>query len=75
MDHDRAINDRAECYDRIRAIMRDGISVYYKLHTDRFGDERSEEAIARSVEGLRSILSVLEDFDLTKRTGVKNGTA
>jgi len=61
----RASDDpRAECYQRIRDCMKDGIHEYYRVHDDRLGDLRHSDAMVASQEGLRCIFEVLDDYDL-----------
>lgn len=43
------------------------ISEYYQQYPDRQLDERSIAAIAFSYHGLERILSVLEDYEITKK--------
>ncbi len=62
---------RAECYDRVRSVMRDGIAAFYTTHKTLFGDQRSSDAIDHSLVGLRKILDVLEDYEITRK--VKQG--
>lgn len=61
----RASDDpRAECYARIRDCMKDGMREYYQTHPDRLGDPRQSDAISASMDGLRCIFEVLDDYDL-----------
>ncbi len=60
-------DERAECYDRVRSVMRDGIAAFYTAHPKLFGDTRSQDAVDHSLVGLRKILDVLEDYEITRK--------
>jgi len=58
---------RLECYSRIEAVMKNGVSAYYRKHPDLIGDERSQNAVKESVLGLQAIFAVLDDYVITKK--------
>jgi hypothetical protein len=64
---------RAKCYAQVRAVMRDGVSQYYREHPDLLNDPRSKEAVRRSLDGLRAIIQVLDGYEITDRRGGSNG--
>lgn len=47
--------------------MRDGIAAFYTSHPALFGDARSQDAVDHSLVGLRAILTVLEDYEITRK--------
>lgn len=55
---------RAACYDEIRNCMKDGVTAYYRQHSDRLDDARSKDAIQWSLEGLECIFTVLDKYEL-----------
>lgn len=61
------MSDREDCYQRIRRCMTMEIVDYYKQFPERQLDARSIAAIAFSYHGLERILSVLEDYEITKK--------
>jgi hypothetical protein len=55
---------RTTCYQEIRICMKDGIAKYYKKYPERLLDERSKEAIDRSMDGLQCIFQVLDKYQI-----------
>ena len=58
---------RLECYSRIEAVMKNGVSSYYRKRPELIGDDRSQNAIKESVIGLQAIFAVLDDYDIVKK--------
>jgi hypothetical protein len=64
---------RQECYQRIRKVFQDTIRKHYEDHPEYLGDDRSQEAIEKSVKGLELIFRVLDDYEISKGKGVSDG--
>ena len=64
---------RKKAYDEIRKVMIEGIEAYYRRHPERAHDDRSKEAIVCSTAGLEYIFRVLDEYDLTPKSGVASG--
>lgn len=64
---------RQECYARVKDVMETGILTYYNEYRGILGDERSQRAIQRSVEGLHAIYDVLDQYQITAKNEPKPG--
>lgn len=68
MDQDRQISVedpiRNECYRRVREHMKITLKAYYELHPDRLFDERGTEAVKVSLDGLREVFKILDEYTI-----------
>lgn len=44
--------------------MQEGAERYYREHPDRLGDERSDDAIKWSHDGMERVLEILNEYDV-----------
>lgn len=58
---------RRECYQRLRVSMNSGVKAYYKKHPERLDDARSQDAITYSLHGLKHLLEILDEYEITKK--------
>lgn len=58
---------RLECKERIRTYMKNRLLEYYRHHSDRLGDERSQAAVKESMHGLQGIFDILDEYDIRKK--------
>lgn len=61
------MSDRDECYHRVKACMAAVVVAYYRQFPERQFDERCFDGLRYSYDGLNEILTVLEDYEITKR--------
>lgn len=59
--------DRDELYSRIQASLVQAILNYYIEYPDRRLDGRSVAGIAAAWCGVKELLSILEEYEITKR--------
>jgi hypothetical protein len=71
MDSDTNETARQQCYQRLREVMKQQIQEYYRGHPDRLMDERSEEAIKYSVEGLKAMFAILDQYLIEEKPELK----
>lgn len=58
---------RTECYQLVRECLKRGIAKFYRENPELTGDERSQVAIDRSMEGLRCIFAVLDGYKIERK--------
>lgn len=59
---------REECYEKIVAAAKEGLSRYYQEFPERIGDSRSAEAIAWSTRGVERVLRILDCYEVGRRS-------
>jgi hypothetical protein len=60
--------DREKCYDAVRNVMKTMIADYYRQHPELLLDERSQNAIRISLNGLQCIFDELDKWEITQRS-------
>lgn len=63
----KPLTAREECYQQIRACMKEGLERYYRAYPHLLLDDRSSLAIEHSVHGLHCMLNILDTYDITRK--------
>ncbi len=58
---------RERCYAEIKAVAVGGLEAYYVEHPERLHDQRSLDAIKASMQGLRRIYTVLDQYEIKEK--------
>jgi hypothetical protein len=62
---------RTEAYAAMKDAMLNHLRIYYRMHPSRLLDDRSNQAVNASLEGLKEFFDILDKYDIAWKPGEK----